>query len=491
MAIVAATEEIRYQSERTAYAFHCDPSFVRGIMGPFGSGKSVACCMEIAIKAAAQAPYNGVRRSRWAVIRNTYPELKSTTIKTWTDWFPASLCRMVYGSPITGYLRMPAGDGTIIEAEIIFLALDLPKDVKKLLSLELTGAWINEAREIDEAVIDAVTARVGRYPSKRQGGPTWSGIILDTNPPNTRHWWYRKFELLKPDGWRLFRQPPALLRDGKWYRPNDGTGGYPPAENVQHQPLGFNYWLRQLAGKDPEWIKVYIMGEYGNVFAGLPVYRDIYSDELHWSPLPLPVFRGVPLLFGWDFGNTPACIIAQVTPGGRLHVLREALCTKGGIRQFATDTVLPLVAREFQGIPIHSWGDPAGVAGTQVDNTESPIKELGILGIPTEPAKTNDFTMRREAVLYWLTRMIDGRPAFRLDPSCVMLREGFLGGYSFARVQVNEDLPRYRDVPVKNEYSHPHDGLQYLALHAKGTTMATYTDRPSAQAQAGGWKGRV
>ena len=38
---------------------------------------------------------------------------------------------------------------------IIFLALDQPKDVKKLLSLELTGVFINEAREISKDIVDA------------------------------------------------------------------------------------------------------------------------------------------------------------------------------------------------------------------------------------------------------------------------------------------------------------------------------------------------
>ena len=42
-----------------------------------------------------------------------------------------------------------------VELEVIFLALDRPEDVKKLLSLELTGVWVNEAREIPKSIIDA------------------------------------------------------------------------------------------------------------------------------------------------------------------------------------------------------------------------------------------------------------------------------------------------------------------------------------------------
>ena len=64
-------------------AYHASDSFVRGLMGPVGSSKSSASCVEIFRRACEQKPSNGVRRSRWAIIRNTYPELKSTTIKTW------------------------------------------------------------------------------------------------------------------------------------------------------------------------------------------------------------------------------------------------------------------------------------------------------------------------------------------------------------------------------------------------------------------------
>ena len=66
-----------------------DDSFFRGLRGPVGSGKSVACCVEVFRRALAQKKNDkGVRRSRWAIIRNTNPQLRTTTIKTWLDWFP-------------------------------------------------------------------------------------------------------------------------------------------------------------------------------------------------------------------------------------------------------------------------------------------------------------------------------------------------------------------------------------------------------------------
>ena len=56
--------------------------FFRGLRGPVGSGKSVACWIEIFRRALAQEPGpDGIRRTRMAIIRNTNPQLKTTTIK--------------------------------------------------------------------------------------------------------------------------------------------------------------------------------------------------------------------------------------------------------------------------------------------------------------------------------------------------------------------------------------------------------------------------
>lgn len=67
----------------TAREFMLSKAYVRGIRGPVGSGKSTLCCAEIMRRASEQRPgSDGIRRTRWVVVRNTQPELKTTTIKT-------------------------------------------------------------------------------------------------------------------------------------------------------------------------------------------------------------------------------------------------------------------------------------------------------------------------------------------------------------------------------------------------------------------------
>lgn len=460
---------IEYTAEPTAVRFHASEAFVRGMRGPIGSGKSVCCVNEVVRRACEQAPdAMGIRPSRWAIVRNTFPELRTTTIKTWQAWVPEQLCPIRWGSPIEGSLTIPLPDGTLVQAEILFVPLDRPSDVAKLLSLELTGAWMNEAREINVAIVDGITSRVGRYPEKGRVALTWSGVLMDTNPPDDDHWWHRIFEggatddpvleELRRQGWawEQFVQPPALLRveggDGLVrYEPN------PSAENVRHQQLGYDYWRRMLFGKSEQWIKVYVRGEYGTVQDGQPVYPE-YSEVMHLRATDYTPRPGTEIVLGWDYGLTPACAFMELTPRGTLEVFDELTSTRMGISQFTEQVNLKL-AREYPECVVSlEYGDPAGGAGAQTDERScfDIQHELGRSVMPG--AKT--ITDRLEGVRYFLTRMADGQPAFRLSPRCRMLRKGFSGGYKYRRLQVSYD-ERYTETPDKNEYSHVQDALNH------------------------------
>ena len=428
-------------------------------MGPIGSGKSVACVEELKrLAITVQKPNpEGVRKTRFAVVRNTYPELRSTTIKTFQDWFPPSLCKITWEKPITGVMKVQLADGTIADMEVFFLALDKDDDVKKLLSMELTAIWINEFREVPKSIVDGGTGRVGRYPPKREGGPTRSCVLMDTNPPDDDHWYYQLAEVDRPDNWAFFQQPPALFQalDGSWSE-------NPKAENIRHLPDGYDYYKRQLGGKSRQWIRVYVEGQYGTILDGRPVYHE-FRDETHYSTDLVLADEKLPLLLGWDFGLTPCVIIGQLTPRGKLQLLAELVSERMGLKQFIQLIVKPFLANELSGFYIGlSCADPAGSAAAQTDQ-QSCMEVLADEGIDTIPAPTNALEPRLSAVRDFLCRLIDGEPGFVMSKQCPVLRKGFNGGYRFERIKVSGD-ERYRDKPCKNRYSHIHDALQYLCL---------------------------
>jgi len=440
---------VKYYAHPTMKKFHQSDKFVRGLMGCVGGGKSVACCWEIFRRMQMQkpSPFDGKRRSRWAIIRNTYRELTDTTLNTWNDWF--GRIGRFRADIMTHYINY--GD---IEAEVMFRALDRPKDAKKLLSLELTGAWVNEAREVPITIVDLLQSRLGRYPAIRDGGCTWYGLILDTNPPDTDHWWYKRFEEQNLGNWNIFKQPSALS---------------PQAENLENLPK--DYYTNMMSGKDDEWVKVYVKGEYGMSGDGRSVYPE-YVDTLHTHNTGLKPSYNVAISLGWDYGLTPACVIGQVTPEGRLKILDE-LIVEGhgamGIRQFAEDVVIPHLKKNYKDWwdkkLIESFGDPAGNQRAQTDE-KTCMSILADNGLPTSGAYTNEFITRRDAVAKFLIELVGGKPRMLIDPKCNMIRKGFGGSYYYERVQVAGD-ERYKNQPVKNHYSHIHDALQYLCMMSR------------------------
>jgi hypothetical protein len=455
-------------------------AFVRGIRGPIGSGKSVACAVELFRRANEQAPdARGVRKTRWAVIRNTGPELKTTTIKTWLDWFPEeTFGDFNWQPPYTHHIRRFS-----LDMEVLFLALDRPEDVKKLLSLELTGAWVNEAREIDKAIIDGATSRVDRYPSMKDGGATWAGVIMDTNSPDDDHWWPilsgevplpedmdedEALMLRRPDNWEFFTQPPGMVELIQGEGSNKRLAGYernPDACNYRH--LSPNYYHNLIRGKDRRWINIYVMNRLGATLDGKPIYSS-YRAEVHRSASPLPIIAGADVLVGLDFGLTPAAVFAQ-RQNGRWLIQRELVARRAGALSFAP-AVRQLLAEVYPWVflteqpPLTLTGDPAGSGTAQTDEQTVFDMFRAISGLIVRPASSNDFDLRVDSVEAPLTRMIDGRPGLLVDGvHCKVLSKAMDNGYCYRRLAIGGGS-RFADRPDKNRYSHVAEALQYLML---------------------------
>lgn len=463
-----------YKAAPTAAEFHNDPSLFRGLMGPIGSGKSVACCWEIFRMARLQKPNaDGVRKTRFAIIRQTYPELKSTTIKTWQDWFPNHICPLKYDAPITGRMVLPWQDGTVIDMEVVFLALERPEDTKKLLSLELTGGWVNEAREVPYRILEALLGRIGRYPAKRDGGHTRKAVIADTNPPDDDHWWYQLAEESDLPNWRFFRQPSALLKlnDGS-YVPN------PDAENIEHLTDGHGYYMDQVPGKDPEWISVYLLGQYGTIMDGKPVYGSSFNSQWHVASVPLVPIKSQPVVCGLDFGRTPAAAFLQQMPDGQVRCLDEITTEDMDLREMCRNLLVPLIRDRYKGRRVIVTGDPAGGQRSAHDSRDSyDVLREELDGVVFEiipcDDKSNRLEPRLDAVKQFLNRNVAGKPGFLLNPDCKTLKKGFMGGYKYRRVSVAGNVERYREEPDKNHYSHVNDALQYGCMMLAGPGLQT------------------
>lgn len=456
--VIHASQEKIYIPSPTGHIAHMDDAFVRVIMGPYGSGKSTWAVSEI-VRRSCQMPVwadGNRRRSRWAIVRNTSGELQSTTLQTWLAWFGELGDITKRQKPILTY-EYTFNDGYgLVELELLFIALDREEDVRKIKSLELTGCYINELSEVPQAALAHMKGRVNRYPSHAFCKiPYWSGIIADTNPPDEDHWIYKNFEEKQIESNRLFKQPPGLIKnDGVWIT-------NPHADNIAN--LSHDYYEKLAEGQTQEFINVFCLGKYGTVGFGKLVFTDFNSD-LH-AVDNLEAIQGEPLYLGWDFGLTPACVVVQLSPRGRLMVLKEYIGIGIGIRNFAESIVIPGLMRDFPYCKVgKSVGDPSGSNRDQIMEEMSCLGELNSLGIPTIGARTNKIDPRLGAIRYFLNKMIDGKPAFVIDKrKCPVLYKGFIKEYVYKRVAIAGE-ERYKDEPDKNMASHPMDGLGYDCL---------------------------
>jgi hypothetical protein len=448
-----------YIPSRTGKIFHESANFIDLVIGPYGSGKSTMCAERIVRSACAMPAWSsGRRKSKWIIVRNTSGELYSTTLPTWLAWFGELGDITKRQKPLLTYEHLFNDGHGMIELDLIFLALDREDDVRKIKSLEATGVYINELSEVPQAALSHFKGRVNhRYPSRAFcSEPYYSGIIADTNPPDVDHWIYKTFETQALDSYRIFHQPPGLLkdRDGKWRRNAD-------ADNAEN--LADDYYLKLAEGQTEDFVKVFCLGEYGSVGFGKRVYPE-YNDDLH-SCGELKEIQGQPIHLGWDFGLTPACVVSQLSERGQFRVLKEYTAEDMGIKTFAESIVLPGLARDFPYCKIgRSVADPSGLKQDEIMEELSCIGTLNILGIHTNGARTNAIDPRLGAVRYFLNRMVDGKPGFIISRTgCPILRRGFIKGYVYKRISVSGE-ERYRDIPHKSPESHPHDGLQYSAL---------------------------
>lgn len=445
-------------------------------MGPLGSGKTYGAIQRILMHMVEQEPnINGVRPSRFYAIRNTYPDLTSTTIRDFREVFTDDLGTMKMGSlePPTFSVNFVLEDGTRVASEVIFLALDREDAVKKLRGSQATGFWLNETKELVKPILDMSDLRHGRYPSKAAGGcsPTWHGIIGDTNAPDEDHWYYGLAEEDKPEGWKFFRQPGGVERTGEkdehgrevWRVNHD-------AENLANLPDA--YYERGMAGKSDAWIAINLANEYGFVSDGKPVHPE-FIDSLQVTQSEIEYDESKPLLVGVDFGRTPAAAVCQYLEQWGRFVVIDELCTDDMSQALFGPELKRFIATRYPGAKVRGWSDPAGEGKGQATE-DTPRRILEAAGVPVQPAPSNNPTLRRAAVANPCRRICqDGRPALLVSPKAKMIRKGLAGGFQYRRLKVAGD-ERYTDEPDKNVYSHPVEALEYVLL-GEGEGVAALT----------------
>lgn len=432
--------------------------FARFVIGPLGSGKSLGNIMELFRRAAQQAPdARGIRPTRFAVIRNTMDQLRKTCLTDTREAFEGGGVQYkVYESTL--YFNMPLPDGTLMRSEWLYLPIDSQEDTRRLLSLQLTGAWASEFRELNYEVVSAVLGRLGRYPSAARVKPTWQGLIAESNPFPLGSEWYEHLVVNKPSNWGFWQQPGGLD---------------PAAENRQNLPA--DYYERLMEGNNPDWIDVHVHGKFGPDQSGRAVFYSSFDHQYHTAH-GLQWHDQSPIMISFDFGRTPCALICQEDARGRLLILDEVTSEDCGIEQFIKEYLRPKLAdKGYSRARMFCVGDPSGAFKSQV-NELSPFDVVRGAGFHVHPAGSNKIEPRIRSVESLLLQNRGGgsgrTSALLMDAdNCPMLVRAMASEYKFKRLKTG----RVEDLPCKDHpWSDLADALQYACMAVNSSVQARH-----------------
>lgn len=456
--------QINYSAPPTCARFMKSDAFTRLIAGPVGSGKTTACLFELFRRACEQQPAeDGLRYTRFAIVRSTLKQLKDTVLKDITSW-------------LEGIAEYKVSDNTIyinvgdVRSEWILIPLETPEDQRRLLSMQLTMAWMSESIEMPLAIMSPLAGRVGRYPSGKKGAPSFFGLIADTNMPEEGSDWHRFMTEPPPDA-QIFIQPGGMSDDAEnleWLTQTPETLKLPVTDPLR-KAQGRKYYERFIRSNSESWCKRYVHAEFGDDPSGTAVFRESFKygfhvvDELE----PISVY---PLVVGLDFGRDPCAVICQADHKGRLLVLEEIIAEDVGLELQLQRGIRPALMQDrYIGKPIVIVGDPAGKQRSTLYE-ETSFDLIKRHGFRAYPAPTNDISKRIGAVEAWLLGQRDGGPAVLIDGErCPTLVRALNGGYRYGKTRQGVR----KALPDKNEYSHIADAFQYacVATHGGMTDM--------------------
>lgn len=371
--------------------------------------------------------------ARWAIVRDTWENLRATTMKTFFQWFPPG----IYGTFNASHKTFTWAEG-VAKGEVEFLGMDDAQDATKLMSRELGGLAIDEpapavgSTGVDEMIFDLGLTRL------RQPGMKWYAAKLAENNPDEAHWTYKRFVAPGDPEFRI------------WQPTNP--------ENARNLPASYYQDMRRTLIHRPDLVRRFVEGEFGFQQIGKSVTPQ-WNDKIHLAVGLIPIARQELILL-WDFGHNPTCIITQKTPLGHWNVLDAIVGDGIGVEELLEGAIVPLLRDRYMNHPLRHIGDPAG---NQREQTS--IRRTAVMAIKSRlggswrsgPVKPE---ARIEPLRAVLSRNINGRGLVQVDrdraaPVYHALRGGW--HYHIARTGL------ISSIPVKDQHSHPGDAMSYGA----------------------------
>lgn len=392
-----------------------------------GEGKSAALCW---------ACFHHTRQNpgaRWAMIRDTWENLRDTTQLEFFEWFPQGVCGTYVASTKTWKWSLGEVRGTVQ-----WIGMDDEKDASKLQSRALGAFGMDEPAPaahsggIAEYIFTTAMSRL------RQRNLTWYAAKLAVNNPDEGHWTYRRFAdpQRKNAGYRCWQTKEP--------------------ENTEHLPTDYYEGLRDTYKDRPDLLDRFVEGKFGFQRIGrsvTPAWNDDVHLVDHLEPAP-----GELLHLLWDFGLNPTCIVTDMA-GGHWRILDALVGHDVGMIEHVEQAVRPLMTTRYEGFEWDHTHDPANPRD-QSSSAWTPVRAIReTLGGACYPGVV-DFQSGADAMNATLAQLRDGRGLVEVDKKRAQavwwaLRGGWHFPLNHSGVTSSHAL--------KNDHSHPGDAMRYGA----------------------------
>lgn len=411
---------------------------------------------------------------RWAFIRDTHQNLKHITIPAIKKAFPG-----VFHFKDADHLAIAPG------LEIDLFGMDRVDDLGKIQGAEYDGIHLEEPAPIiaqgpSGPIVNAGMSRevFTVCATRIRGGQSKKRLQIAMNPADKSHWTYYEREL-NPQ----WEDCTAIVH-------------FTPGENP-HISVEDREAVRRAFADRPDLFARYVLGKESEVYAGVAITPS-YNSEWHKAGIQLDPIRGAENFLFFDGGLNPTCVLAQLTPSGRLHLLDCVSLGNQGMRQMITVKLIPLLnSNRWKAIQhFRALGDDSLRNREQSDSDFSAASIINTLLKPwlknnAYEGGVQDWDLRRESIHTLLEQNVGGIARLLVNPITTAgepwhrIHAALAGGYCY---KITAGIVQ-RDGPDKNVHSHVGDAITHAVarLFESPTVREERTDVTKQQKRAVGY----
>jgi hypothetical protein len=327
---------------------HYEPGelFLDWIIGPVGSGKTTGIFFKLAFMAGLQAK-SPDRRHPALALRDRAQHRAAA------ERHDDQVLELLVQGRQAGKWKATTKDFILrygdVECEVLFRPLDTADDVQRVLSLEVSFAILDEFVQMPQAIVEALSARCGRYPPKVDGGCTNWGMWGASNPGMETDWWYPMLEDARscPRGIapaaqgrrRHARQLDLLQAALGLFRARRETWPTCPAAD---------YYTNLAKGKTKHWIKQFIEVVWGYSMDGKPVFPMFNAGHPRLQDAAAPTARAPGDRLRPRLAGSGAVLMQYDEQLRPVMVLRELVQPEGyATDRFISEKLKPMLRSQF------------------------------------------------------------------------------------------------------------------------------------------------